>query len=1058
MAYVDNIISLHKSGRATEHSYRPALKEYLEKLLPNIIATNEPKRQKCGAPDYIITRNTRGNSIPIGFIEAKDIGIDLNKVEKNEQIARYKESLDNLILTDYLDFRFFKEGEKVAEVKIASFEHGKITPLPANIKVLETLLADFAAFQGQTITSAKNLAVMMARKAKLMQEVFCKAVTQQEEHSGLNEQLEAFRRILIHDMQPAEFADVYAQTITYGLFTARLHEVTASKFSRMEALNLIPMSNPFLRKLFQYVAVELDDSIAWIVDALCEVLRATDIQDVMADFGKQAGRNDPIVHFYETFLAEYNPKLRKSRGVFYTPEPVVNFIIRAVDDCLKTYFSLPAGLADTGKVKIKIDAQAFDKRTKSGKALVEKEVHKVQLLDVASGTGTFIAEVIKQIYNSHFQHQQGMWSNYVEEHLLPRLHGFEILMASYAMCHLKIELLLNETGYRPKDPKRPTRLGVYLTNSLEEAHPDAETLFASWLSAEANEANVVKRNTPVMVAFGNPPYNSSSQNKSEWILSLTADYKKHLNEQNINSLSDDYIKFIRYAEYHIEKTGYGIVAMITNNSFLDGITHRQMRKHLLETFDTIYIYDLHGSSKKRETTADGGADKNVFDIQQGVSIGIFVKHKDGKNRLADVWHYDSYGTREAKYAELWENSIKNTGFHKITYKEPYYFFVQKDFKDSAVYNNGFGIAELFDENGSGVKFRKDNLLVRRHFSKGSVIEMLMDINSKDKYYILSKYEFSETSDWQFDEQKTYFKTYADSDIRAVAYRPFDVRYTYYPIEYISKIIPRGDSRKALMQHMIKGGNFGLMCSKQANLGFKHSLITNTIVDMNLLATAGLFGCGMIFPLYLYPAKDKQLLLGGAQHRKPNFDMEIVATIGKKLGIHFVPDHEDKKADGKTVFSPLDLLDYVYAVLHSPTYRETYKEFLKIDFPRIPYPDDAKAFWQLVALGREIRLLHLLESPMLSKFTASYPVSGDNAVEKIDYEGGRVYINKDQYFAGVPEVAWSFYIGGYQPAQKWLKDRKGRQLNFDDITHYLKIIVALTETERLMRKIDTLWKP
>ena len=530
MAYVDKIISLHKSGRATEHSYRPALKEYLETLIPNITATNEPKRQKCGAPDYIITHDARGNSIPIGFIEAKDIGVDLDKVEKDEQLVRYKESLDNLILTDYLDFRFFKEGEKVAEVKIASLEHGKIVPLPANIKSLETLLADFAAFEGQTITSAKNLAVMMARKAKLMQEVFCKAVMQEEEHAGLKEQLEAFRRILLHDMKAPDFADVYAQTITYGLFTARLHEATASKFSRMEALNLIPMSNPFLRKLFQYVAVELDDSVAWIVDALCEVLRATDIHDIMNDFGRQAGRNDPIVHFYETFLAEYNPKLRKSRGVFYTPEPVVNFIIRAVDDCLKTYFSLPTGLADTSKVKIKVEAQAFDKRTKSGKALEEKEVHKVQLLDVAAGTGTFIAEVVKQIYNGHFEHQQGMWSNYVEEHLLPRLHGFEILMASYAMCHMKIELLLRETGYRPNDPKKPPRLGVYLTNSLEEAHPDAQTLFASWLSAEANEANLIKKETPVMVAFGNPPYSISSQNKGAWIQSLIVDYKKDLNE------------------------------------------------------------------------------------------------------------------------------------------------------------------------------------------------------------------------------------------------------------------------------------------------------------------------------------------------------------------------------------------------------------------------------------------------------------------------------------------------------------------------------------------------
>lgn len=461
VSYLNKINALYKAGNATEHSYRPALQDYLEKLLPGITATNEPKRQKCGAPDYIVTRHTRGNAIDIGYIEAKDVGKNLDEIENSEQLLRYRESLDNLILTDYLDFRFFREGKKVAQVRIGHALMGQVQPLPKNVELLETLLKDFAAFQGQTIKSAKNLAVLMARKAKLMQEVFCKAVIQEDEHTALKDQLTAFRDILIHDMDAAEFADVYAQTITYGLFTARLHDKTPGDFSRTEALNLIPMSNPFLRKLFQYVAVELDEGVAWIVDALCELLRATDMHDIMADFGKQTGRNDPVVHFYETFLAEYSPALRKSRGVWYTPEPVVNFIIRAVDDCLKTHFHLPTGLADTSKVKIKVETQAFDKRTKTGKALVEKEVHKVQLLDVATGTGTFIAEVVKQIYNGHFQNQQGMWSDYVEQHLLPRLHGFEILMASYAMCHMKIELLLDETGYKPKDAKKPPRLGVY---------------------------------------------------------------------------------------------------------------------------------------------------------------------------------------------------------------------------------------------------------------------------------------------------------------------------------------------------------------------------------------------------------------------------------------------------------------------------------------------------------------------------------------------------------------------------------------------------------------------
>jgi len=1001
MEYLEKISTIYQSGKATEHSYRPALKEYLETLLKDITATNEPKRQKCGAPDYIITRHSRGSDIDIGYIEAKDIGIDLDKTEKDEQLSRYKESLDNLILTDYIDFRFFKEGSKVAEVKIARAEKGKLVFIPENIATLESLLKDFSAFQGQTISSAKTLAVMIARKAKLMQEVFSKALNSQE-HNSLQEQLTAFRRILIHDMTSENFADVYAQTITYGLFTARLHSNNNQIFSRSEALHLIPLSNPFLRRLFQYVALELDEGVKWIVDAVCEVLRATDMHEVMQDFGKQSGRNDPIVHFYETFLAEYNPNLRKSRGVWYTPEPVVNFIIRAVDDCLKTYFNLPMGLADSSKIKIKIEApQTSDKRTKSGKALLEKEVHRVQLLDVATGTGTFIAEVIKQIYNGYFLNQQGMWSGYVEEHLLPRLHGFEILMASYAMCHTKIELLLEETGYKPKNPLKQPRLGVYLTNSLEEAHPDAETLFASWLAAEANEASLIKRETPVMVALGNPPYSVSSQNKGEWINNLITDYKTNLNEKNINSLSDDYIKFIRHSEHYIEKNGSGIVAMITNNSFLDGIIHRQMRKHLLETFDTIYIYDLHGSSKKKETAPDGSQDQNVFDIQQGVSIGIFIKHKIGKKELAEVYHYDSYGKRAAKYNELWQKSLKETDFKKLDYSEPYYFFVPKDFGAIKKYNKGFGLEQLFIKQSMGTASGKDDYFV------GSKQELINRFSGSD---LIKKYLF----------------------------RPFDEKYILYDKTLLQR------ARHDLFRHLVAKDNLAMAFTRQTDNPEKiNSIITRDIVCRHAVSSQTYAA-----PLYL----DIENTLDD-KNREPNLEHKIVKQISKKLGLPFVSDHEDKKADGKTAFSPLDLLDYIYAVLHSPTYRETYKEFLKIDFPRIPYPENSEIFWQSIALGKEIRLLHLLESPVLNKFITSYPVTGDDIIDKIFYDNGKVYINKSQYFENIPEIAWNFYIGGYQPAQKWLKDRKGRTLNFDEIIHYQKIIVALSETDRIMKEID-----
>jgi len=631
--YLDNINQRYRLGNATEHTFRGDLQHLIEALVPDIRATNEPKRISCGAPDYVLTRK----EIPVGFIEAKDIGDrDLSGVKKTgnkEQFDRYKASLNNLIFTDYLDFHLYIDGLFITKISIAEIQNGTIVPLPQNFTVFTNLIKDFCTHISQTIKSPKKLAEMMAGKARLLSDVIEQALTSDETHnedSTLKEQMNAFREILIHDITPKGFADVYAQTIAYGMFAARLHDATLPTFSRQEAAELIPKSNPFLRKLFGYIAgPDIDDRIRWIVDSLVEIFLACNVEQILKNYGKTTKMEDPIIHFYETFLSEYNPKLRKARGVWYTPAPVVNFIVRAVDEILKTEFDCPQGLADNSKTTIKTAQQGTKK-------IVEQEVHRVQILDPATGTGTFLAEVVKHVHEK-FAGQQGIWSNYVESHLLPRLNGFELLMASYAMAHLQMDLLLTSTGYKPT---RDQRLKIYLTNSLEEYHPDTGTLFASWLSTEANEANHIKRDTPVMCVMGNPPYAVSSTNKNPWIQNLIADYKKDLNERKIN-LDDDYIKFIRFGQHFVDKNGSGILAYISANSFIDGITHRQMRKNLLESFDKIYILDLHGNAKKKEVCPDGSADQNVFDIMQGVSINIFVKTgKKKKNTLGEVFHFD----------------------------------------------------------------------------------------------------------------------------------------------------------------------------------------------------------------------------------------------------------------------------------------------------------------------------------------------------------------------------------------------------------------------------------
>jgi len=1045
--YIDKINKRFKTGISTEHSYRGDLQTLLESFDRSVTVTNEPSRIECGAPDYIVTKK----NIPVGYIEAKDIGVPLKKADKTDQLKRYKSSLGNLILTDYLVFRLYRNGRMVMSVAIAEIRNERIEPLPDSHEDFENLVRDFYTHLGQTITSPSNLAEMMAGKAGMMQSVIEKAVTGDEENdqdSTLKDQMLAFKKILIHDIRPSEFADIYAQTIAYGMFAARLRDKAPENFSRRAAAELIPKSNPFLRRLFGYIAgPDIDDRIRWIVDALADIFRATDLAALMKNFGTPTQTNDPVIHFYETFLAKYDPKLRKSRGVWFTPEPVVNFIVRAVDDILKTEFGLPAGLADTSKIQIKAEEQGV-----GGK--VRKEVHRVQILDPAAGTGTFLAEVVRQIHKK-FRGQQGLWSSYVEEHLIPRLNGFEILMASYTMAHLKLDLLLGETGYKPK---RQSRFRIFLTNSLEEVHPDTGTLFTRWLSDEAVEANFIKRDTPVMVVLGNPPYSVSSANRGEWIQNLIKDYKKDLNEKKLN-LDDDYIKFIRYAQYLIDKNGQGIVAMITNNSFIDGITHRQMRKSLLETFDRIHILDLHGSSKRKEVCPDGSPDINVFDIQQGVSVNLFIKTgKKKADELGKVCHYDLYGKREHKYVFLRQNSIKQVGFKKyLPNAEPNYFFVPKNFEKEEEYKKFFQISDILALYSSGIQTKRDKLTIQEEIEKLNSI--IKDFAEKDTESIRKMYSLPKDGrDWKIEWASKHAKDLIrqGKDFSEILYRPFDNRWTV--IEDRSKgfvAYPRFE----VMSNM-KKNNIGLICTRQLSMpSFQHVFVTKHSIDGNTISLQTR-EYNYLFPLYLYPEGKGQQTFENDQKRKPNLNDEIVQEIATSLKLIFTHEKEDTKG----TYAPIDILDYIYAVLHSPSYREKYKEFLKIDFPRVPYPKDKKTFRQLVRLGGELRTIHLLENPKVGQFVTTYPKDGDNVISrkivKKDFEItdrkkqlGRIWISDEQYFGNVPETAWEFHIGGYQPAQKWLKDRKGRELSSDDILHYQKIVVALSETGKLMRKID-----
>lgn len=1028
--YIHEIDRLYHVGNTTEHSFRGTLASYLQSILENFVVTNEPRRIDCGAPDYVITQN----NIPVAFLEAKDIDdSDLDgKKEHKAQFKRYKESLDRIIFTDYLDFHMYVGGEFVDSVRIAKTKGNHIIGIPENEQKFNEIVLHLATEGRQRITSSSTLAKHMAAKAHLLAEVVGKTIELDGEESDteMAVQLRAFRDVLIHDLKAVEFADIYSQTIVYGMFTARLYDSTPENFSRKEAAELIPKSNPFLRKIFQSIAgYDIDESIEWIVDDLATMFGATDATKIMSNYGSNKRHSDPIVHFYEDFLAEYDPKLRKARGVWYTPAPVVKFIVKSIDEILQTEFGLPMGLADSSTIKIKrAIQQSKDKRTTDGMKHEEVDVHRVQILDPATGTGTFLAEVIQQVRDK-FEGMEGMWPSYVEKSLIPRIHGFEILMASYTIAHLKLALTLKNTGYNGRTDKR---LNVFLTNSLEEATPRATNLFEKWLSDEADAASLVKTQTPIMITLGNPPYNNSSRNKNPWINNLIKEYKKDLGEKKLN-LDDDYIKFIRLGQNYVERNKEGILAYITNNSFVSGITHRQMRKSLLQTFDHIYVLNLHGYYQE-EFEDHSIKDENVFDITQGVSISIFVKSNSKKTSELGTIHYaDLIGTRKDKYDYLEANSVSTVSYKIIPSIAPEYFFSEKARHNEKDYLQGFGLDVLFVEGSVGVFTGKDSFNISP--DRPTLKNRIQDLINLPKDVLSQKYDVSTNSSWSVEKaKKDVGAIYNDGCIQRILFRPFDTRFIYYRAHSGGLLArPCYDT----MKHMLGGDNYGLIVPRQTTQDWRHVFITDSIMDSNLLASARLLGAGKLMPLFV----ERSVIDSNGDSKRvlvPNFNQEIITKLSKQI---------------KEEIDPIDLLDYIYAVLYSPNYRATYKEFLKVDFPRIPFPSDAERFHRLAKKGCELRNLHVMKDADSWPNVLSFPVTGSSAVDSISYSDGMVYINDSQYFGNVPENAWNFLIGGYQPAQKWLKDRKGFTLDFIDIIHYGHIIYALEQTDRIMKEID-----
>lgn len=1046
--YLIKLKKKHQTGEARELSYRSALEDLLSDLNEKIEVVNEPARTEAGAPDLILL----DDDVPRGYIEAKDVDKDLDKLVDSDQLQRYLNAFDNVVFTNYLDFYFYREGEKYDEVSIGRLEGGEIVLSEESSEQFASLLKDFLSRTPQSIKSADKLAEIMADKAKLLRDKVKGVLGDDDKTTEVHDQFKAFEQVLIKDLDEDGFADMYAQTIVYGLLAARYNDPSLDSFSRQEAHELLPEGNPFLRKFFKHIAsTDYDLRLDWIIDDLISAFLASDVHKIMhEEFEKK--RRDPMMHFYETFLGEYDKELKQSRGVFYTPRPIVSFITQSVDQILQDKFDLTDGIANTETVEIEEESQGYDRRRKDDKKRVKQEVPKVQILDPATGTGTFLNQIVKDTYKK-FEDKKGAWKSYVNEHLTPRLWGFELMMAPYTMAHLNLDMTLSETGVEDVDD----RFGIYLTNTLEEPKKEVPNLFMTkWLSRESRQANRVKEDMPIRVVLGNPPYSGISSNKGDWIMELIEDYKyvdgEHFGERK-HWLGDDYVKFIRFAEDQIDQTGEGVVAYITNHGYLDNPTFRGMRWHLMSTFDEIYVLDLHGNSNKGEVAPDGSKDENVFDIQQGVAIFLGVKTGEKSDGLADVYHDEIYGEKGNKYEYLSKNSWQELDWKEINPQEKYYFFTNKDMSSRAAYREGVKLDELFTENVSGIVTMGDDFAIAD--TKNEMRDRITEVKQRrpneeelrEEYDLGKNYpEFllENLEKFEFDEKK----------LVPVTYRPFDTRWTYFDNDILWRW------RRSVMRHMVNKENMGLALTKrdrQKSLGYV--FITDKLLDFHVLDTAG--DSTSIFPLYTYPEEDS--LFGEGEGKRPNFDTDMIERIESQTSLEFVMDPQNEKRE-KKVLTPESIFDYCYGVLNSPHYREKFKEFLKIDFPRVLFTESEEIFQKIVNKGSQLRELHLMQK--IPEISTTFPNDGPMEVTKNKFElnkssqnTGKVWINENQYFGNVPKDVWGFYIGGYQVVQTYLRYRKrdGKKLTYDDVEHLQKVIAILDKTQDIMDDLSELTK-
>jgi hypothetical protein len=1052
----------------TEFSHRGKLETLLNTLAPKEIKVlMEPRREKgIGAPDFQIS--SRG--LILGYVENKAIdGELLDKVLKGEQLKKYQQLSGNILLTNYIEWILVRDGKPVMREQLCyryDLENTKSKLNNDRVKAVALLIQKFFDAQPEVINSAKKLAEALALRAKLLKGYLLEELMRQEkEHQEgrLYELYKSFRDYVFHELELEQFADAFTQNLVYGLFLARLNAGTKEKeINLYNAIKYIPTSFELIKELVDFLK-ELDKpeylAAKWIVEEVISIVNNLDLPSINRTLFYRISKSknlfneteisyrDPFVYFYEYFLGVYDKNLRKSKGVYYTPPPIVHFIINAVQHVLRNTFKFKEGLAD----------------------------EQVTVLDFATGTGTFLLEVFEQILET-LPKNAGNRDQLIRDRLQKSMFGFEYLIAPYTVAHLKLSQYLKENGYSMQPEER---LHIYLTNTLEPADLVTQQIpFLPALTQEGRSAQIIK-NKHILVITGNPPYSGISKNKGKWITNLIGDYKKLEGgewKEKKHWLGDDYVKFIRFAQHKMEyetiwdekAQAYkdipndkdGIVAIITNHSFLDNPTFNGMRQSLLKTFDQLYFLDLHGNYLKKEISPDNSADENVFDqIRQGVAISIFVKKKGAPKKIC---HADWWGKREEKYKLAWESDFKEVKWQELKPNHPNYFFVPNSEVNRSEYESYLSIIEIFKTFTAGAITGRDSLNISFNIAEvKEKIENFKTLKEEDarEYFKIKK----DSRDWTY---RTALKDANDNfdvqKILPILYRPFDKRYTLYTGN--SRGLYSSPQRK-IMQHLLSDKNVGLVLPKQ-NKSDWGAFTTTNIIGHKLVSA---YDVNYLFPLYLLDEKLNKL---------SNFTSAFSKYIKESY-------------EGKT---PEQILSYIYAVLYSPTYRKKYEEFLKSDFPRIPFTEDKKIFEQLSKLGAQLIALHTTENKKdnwegysLGDFEifntkqsdkqeiGSYIGSGPNhLVEEVRFEllkehelpekilmqlvpdekhWGRVYISKNKFFNYIPQSVWQMQIGGYQVLEKWLKDRKGRELPGAETKFYPQIIKTLCTTRLLMKQID-----